>query len=89
MAPFTIAEVIAQLLTGWGLNVAKVLAEAQRIRDQYPDLAPRIDAFEAWLRVKLDPVLDVEKFKNMIRGIATDIMTGLSGVDHDAWHGSV
>ena len=89
MPQYTIGEVIAKILEGWGIDVARIIAEAERIRQTFPDLDAQIGALEAVLMDILAPVLDVEKFKNLIRGIAADIMTGLTGTDPDAWRGSV
>jgi hypothetical protein len=86
---FVIGDVLAKILTGWGLNLAAVLAEAERIKAQFPDLAARIEALEAWLRTQVSPNLDPATIANTIRGIAADIVSGMSGVDSDAWRGSV
>ena len=87
--PFALNDFFVKLLSGWGIAVDAALAEAERIKGQFPDLAPRIDAFEAWLREKAGPALDPVKMAGTLRGVATDIMSGVSGVDPGAWRGSV
>jgi hypothetical protein len=86
---FSVSEVLAKILQGWHLNLEAVLAEADRIKAQYPDLTDRINAFEDWLIAQVKPHLDPAKIANTLRGVAADIMSGMSGVDHDAWRGSV
>ena len=83
---YTIDGAIAKILEGWGLVLTDVLAELARVKASFPDLNDRISAFEQWL---ISKVPNAEKLKNTLRGIAADLVSGASGVDADAWRGSV
>ena len=83
---FTINDLLAKILSGWGLDLSKVLAQAEAVKAKYPDLTDRINAFEAWLSAQVPDSVSVA---NTIKGIAADIISGASGVDPKAWRASV
>jgi hypothetical protein len=88
---FTLKDLADKLLGGFGIGglVDKVLARLAELRTEYPDIAKQIDELEAFLVNEVRPYLDVTQMTATLRGIATDLATGQTGVDKDAWSGSV
>ncbi len=86
---FNFVAFVTSWLLNKGVAVQGASEELARIREQYPDSADRIDAFQAWLTEKLAPTHDVAGMVNTLRGIAIDMVNGTSGVDPDASMGSL
>ena len=83
----TIDSILGKVLVGWGIDLAELNDFLRRTAEQFPDLAPRVDALLGWLVSRVPS--DIAGLVGTLRGIATDIWTGEAGFDPEAWRGSV
>lgn len=80
-------DALKKLLEAVGVAPEKATAELKEIALKYPEGAERAAAIEALIAGYAVPAL--ADLPNTIKGIAQDISSGMTGVDPDAWAGSV
>lgn len=91
---FDLFKFIEGLLSGLAVEglQGRVLDWLNTKAEQYPDLKDRIKAlsdFIAQTITEASPELDPATMAATIKGIATDIVNGATGVDPKAYQGSV
>jgi len=86
---FTIAAAIEKALAGLEIDRGAALAQAEKLKAEYPDAAAWLEQYEGWLTAQLAPALDPASLAATLHGIAQDILSGMTGADPQAWRGSV
>lgn len=80
-------DALKKLLEAVGVAPEKAIAELKELAAKYPEGAEREAAIEALITSYAVPAL--EGLPNTVAGIAKDISSGMTGVDPDAWAGSI
>ena len=88
---FTIDGFLTGILKGFGVEglTQQVVDFLKGVKGEYPDTTVQIDKLTEFLVSQLSPYYDVANMTNTLRGIATDIISGTTGVNDDAWMTSV
>jgi hypothetical protein len=80
-------DALKKLLEAVGIAPEKAVAELKEIIVKFPEGSEREAAIEALIAGYAVPAL--ADLPNTLSGIAKDIATGTTGVDPEAWAGSV
>ena len=87
---FNLLDFLARALGGLNISgiEARVQAWLETQGQEYPDLKERTAALAAWLKeVVAESDFDPGTMRDTLYGVASDIIRGMSGVDHGAWQG--
>lgn len=85
--PFTISGFLSQIITGWGLTEAAVLAEADRIAALFPDIKAQEAKLTEWFHAQVSGLESTAY--NTVSGVVMDILAAKAGVNPKAWQSSV
>lgn len=82
-------EILRKMIEVLGISQEKAIAELKDFAAKHPDEAERAAAIEAFIRANASPAIDPATLAATIAGIAKDVASGQTGIDPDAWAGSV
>jgi hypothetical protein len=83
----TIAVILGRILGIAGDELAKLIAYFEALAQQYPDASTLEQKIAAFLLDKYGAVF--ANLPNLLKSVALDLASGLTGSDPDAWKGSV